>query len=256
MNYKRIVIKVGTTTLTYENGELNLRLIDKLARVLSDLKNQGSDIVLVSSGAIAVGAKRLNIERPRDLTGKQATSAVGQGILMQIYEKSFIEYNKIVAQILLTKDVIEDEERKNYAKNTMESLLSLGVIPIVNENDTVSVDELGFSDNDTLSAYVSTLIDADLLIILSDIDALYDKDPNKFDDAKKIDKVNKIDDYIRTVATGSNSKVGTGGMATKINACEICYTKKIETVITSGNDPNIIYDVVNKEKIGTRFIWE
>ncbi len=255
MEYKRIVIKVGTTTLTYENGELNLRLIDKLSRTIADLSNQGREVVLVSSGAIAVGAKRLGIERPRDTTGKQATSAVGQGILMQIYEKSFMEYNNLVAQILLTKDVIEVEERKIYAKNTMEALLKQKVVPIVNENDTISVAELEFSDNDTLSAYVACLIDADLLIILSDIDALYDKDPNKFSDAKKIDEVNEITDYIREIATGSNSKVGTGGMATKISACTICETQKIDTVITSGKDPMVIYDIINNENVGTKFTW-
>ncbi len=256
MENKKVVIKVGTTTLTYDNGELNLRLIDKLSRTIADLSNQGVDVVLVSSGAIAVGAKRLGIERPRDLAGKQATSAVGQGLLMHIYEKSFMEYNKIVAQVLLTKDVIEIEERKNNAKNTMDSLISQKVIPIVNENDTISIDELGFSDNDTLSAYVASLVDADMLIILSDIDALYDKDPNKYSEAKKIDVVEEITDYIREIATGSNSKVGTGGMATKISACEICAKKNIEVVITSGKDPNVIYSVLNGEKVGTRFIWK
>ncbi len=256
MNYKKVVIKVGTSTLTYENSTLNFRLIDKLSRVLSDLKNQGIDVVLVSSGAIAVGAKRLGLlERPRDICGKQAASAVGQGILMQIYEKNFMDYNKIVAQILLTKDGIDDEERRTHASNTMQRLLELGVIPIVNENDTVSSEEIEFSDNDTLSAYVSTLIDADLLIILSDIDALYDSDPNKNKDAKIIPEVNEINDYIRTIATGSNSTVGTGGMATKIRAAEICSEKRIETVIASGIDPDIIYDIVDGKSVGTRFIW-
>ncbi len=255
MNYKRVVIKIGTTTLTYANSKLNLKLIDKLARVLVDLRNQGIEVVLVSSGAIAVGASRLGIERPRDLIGKQATSAVGQAILMQIYEKIFIEYNQVVAQILLTKDVIDMKERKVHAKNTMSTLLSMGVIPIVNENDTVSSEQIEFSDNDTLSAYVATLIDSDLLVILSDIDALYDSDPNKNSDAKPIREVNEINDYIRTIATGSASVVGTGGMATKIKAAEICEVQKIETVIASGKDPYIIYDIIEGKETGTRFIW-
>ncbi len=256
MNYKRVVVKVGTSTLTYENSTLNFRLIDKLARVLADLKNQGADVLLVSSGAIAVGAKRLGLlERPRDIIGKQSASAVGQGILMQIYEKNFMEYNQIVAQILLTKDVLEENERKNHAKNTMQSLFELGVIPIVNENDTVSSDELEFSDNDTLSAYVASLVDADLLIILSDIDGLYDSDPHKNKDAKIISEVNQIDDYIKSIAQGSNSEVGTGGMATKVKAAEICSEKFIETVIATGEDPEIIYDIVDEKKVGTRFIW-
>ncbi len=255
MNYKRVVIKIGTTTLTYENSKLNLKLIDKLARVLVDLRNQGTEVVLVSSGAIAVGASRLGIERPRDINGKQATSAVGQAILMQIYEKMFMEYNQVIAQVLLTKDVIDMSERRNHAKNTMSTLLEMGVIPIVNENDTVSSEQIEFSDNDTLSAYVADLIDSDLLVILSDIDALYDSDPNKNKDAKPIREVNEINDYIRTIATGSASVVGTGGMATKIKAAEICEVKKIETVIASGQDPSIIYDIIDGKEIGTRFIW-
>lgn len=255
MSYKRVVIKIGTSSLTYENSTLNLQLIDKLARILSDLRNQGIDVVLVSSGAIAVGARRLGLkERPRDICGKQAASAVGQGILMQIYEKIFMEYNQVVAQILLTKDIIDIEERRTNASNTTTKLLELGVVPIVNENDTISTDELGFSENDTLSAYVATLVDADLLIILSDIDGLYDSDPNKNPDAKMIHEVNEVDDYIRKIATGSNTEVGTGGMASKISAVAICFGKNIETVIASGESPEIIYDIINGNVIGTRFI--
>lgn len=255
MSYKRVVIKIGTSSLTYENSTLNLQLIDKLARILVDLRNQDIDIVLVSSGAIAVGAKRLGLkERPRDTCGKQAASAVGQGILMQIYEKIFMEYNQIVAQILLTKDIIDVPERRMHASNTTSRLLELGVIPIVNENDTISSEELEFSDNDTLSAYVSTLIDADLLIILSDIDGLYDSDPNKNKDAKIINEVREINDYIRTIATGSNKEVGTGGMSSKIKAVEICFEKNIETIIASGENPAIIYDIINKKQVGTRFV--
>ncbi len=256
MSYKRIVIKVGTSTLTNDNSKLNLRLIDKLARVLVDIRNQDIEVILVSSGAVAVGSARLRIDRPRDTIGKQATSAVGQAILMQIYEKTFMEYSQIVAQMLFTKDIIDMEDRSNNAKNTTLRLLEMGVIPIVNENDTVSSEQIEFSDNDTLSAYVAELVDSDLLIILSDIDALYDSDPNKNENAKPIREVREINDYIREIATGSASLVGTGGMATKIRAAEICSEKKIETVIAHGEDPTIIYDIIEGKDVGTRFIWE
>ncbi len=256
MKYKRVVIKIGTSTLTYNNSKLNLRFIDKLARVLTDLRNQDIEVILVSSGAVAVGASKLNIERPRDTIGKQATSAVGQGILMQIYEKVFTQYNQVVAQMLLTKDIIDVDNRQENAKNTTLKLLEMGVIPIVNENDTVSSEQIEFSDNDTLSAYVAEFIDSDLLIILSDIDALYDSDPNKNQNARPIRTVTKIDDYIKSIATGSASNVGTGGMYTKIKAGEICSNKKIETVIASGENPAIIYDILECKDVGTRFIWE
>ncbi len=255
MSYKRIVVKVGTSSLTYTNSKLNLQLIDKLARILSDLRNQGVDVVLVSSGAIAVGAKRLGLkERPRDTCGKQAASAVGQGILMQIYEKIFLEYNQHVAQILLTKDIFDIFERRMHAKNSMTRLLELGVVPIVNENDAISSEGVEFSENDTLAAYVANLIDADVLMILSDIDGLYDCDPNKYDNAEIIHEVNVISEYIKTIATGSNSTVGTGGMASKICAADICFDKNIETVIASGQDPAIIYNIMNGETVGTRFV--
>lgn len=255
MSVKRIVIKIGTSSITYDNGALQLNMIDKLARVISDIRNSGKDVILVSSGAIAVGAARLGLkERPRDICGKQAASAVGQGLLMQIYEKIFMEYNQIVAQVLLTKDVIDIEERKIHAKNTMDKLLEMNVIPIVNENDAVSSDELLFCENDTLSAYVSTLVDSDLLIILSDIDGLYDSDPNKNKDAKIIAEVNEINDYIRKISTGSNSKVGTGGMSSKIDAISICFEENIDAVIASSENPEILYDIVQGEKVGTKFI--
>lgn len=255
MNYKKVVIKVGTSTLTYENSKLNLRLIEKLAKVITNLRNQDIDVVLVTSGAVAVGSNRLGLtDRPTDVEGKQAVSAVGQGVLMQIYEKIFMEYNQIVAQLLLTKDVLVRDELRINAKNTLDKLFKFKVIPIVNENDTVSIEELGFSDNDTLSAYVATLVESDLLIILSDIDGLYDKDPNKFSDATIIEEVKQIDDYIRTIATGSASKVGTGGMFTKIQAVEIAGEKRIPTVITSGKNPEVIYDILEGKKVGTKFL--
>ena len=258
MDLKRIVIKVGTTTLTYSSGRMNLRTVDKLAWVIADLKNSGIDVVLVSSGAIAVGAARIGLEeRPRDTIGKQASSAVGQAVLMQIYEKSFMEYNRKVAQILLTKDVFDYESKRRNAKNTINRLLEMGVVPIVNENDTVAIDELQeFSDNDTLSAYVSNLIEADLLILLSDIDGLYTADPNKDPDARIIDCVESIDESIYSIAGDSASSFGTGGMITKIRAAGLVNKNKADLVIASGADPKIIFDIMNGENIGTLFVAE
>ncbi len=253
-NYKRIVVKVGTTSLTHKNGKINLKAIENLAWVLTDIKNQGKEVVLVSSGAIAVGTDRLALnERPRDIIGKQVASAVGQGVLMQIYESFFSKYNQLVAQVLLTKDVFDSEIMHKNAQNTMLKLLSMGVIPIVNENDTVSTEELqGFSDNDTLSAYVSNLIGADLLIILSDIDAMYDKDPNKHKDAKKISVINKIDENILNSAGDSNSSLGTGGMRTKVS-CALMLNSA-DMIIASGSNGAILFDILDGKDIGTLFL--
>lgn len=249
---KRIVIKIGTSSLTHDSGKLNLKNIENLAWVLSDLQNQGKEIVLVSSGAIAVGAQRLGLkERPRDIKGKQAASSVGQGILMQIYENFFMHYNQKVAQILITRDVLENIETKDNAKNTFETLIDWRVIPIVNENDTVSIEELGFSDNDTLSAYVSLLIKSDLLIILSDIDGLYDSDPNINKNAKLINKVEKISPDIFDIAGDSSSELGTGGMITKIEAAQLIGEAGIDTIIAKGDDPLILFKILDGEPIGT-----
>ncbi len=255
MDYKRIVIKIGTSTLTYKNSQINFRLMDKLARVLTDLRNQDLEIILVSSGAVAVGVNKLSLQnRPTDTKGKQAVSAVGQGVLMQMYEKFFSEYNQIVAQILLTKDVLTEPERRNNAENTFNTLLEMGVIPIVNENDTVSTEELDFSDNDTLSAYVAALTQSDLLIILSDIDGLYSADPNIDSNATIIPIVEKIDDYIHSIAGGSSSDVGTGGMNTKISAATYAATNHIDTVIAKGSEPEILYKIIENENVGTKFL--
>ena len=254
--YKRIVIKVGTTSLTYKNGCINLKKIEDLAWVLADLRNQGKEVVLVSSGAIAVGTDRLGLkERPRDVMGKQAASAVGQAVIMQIYQKFFMEYNQKVAQILITKDVFDQEIKRRNAKNTMEELFKLGVVSIVNENDTVATDELNeFSDNDTLSAYVAKLVKGDLLIILSDIDGMYDCDPNKNSDAKIISTVHGVDDKIYSLAGGSNSSLGTGGMITKVKAAKMVNEFGIDMVIASGENPEIVFDIINGENIGTLFV--
>lgn len=254
-DYNRVVIKIGSTSLTHENGKLNLRQIDKLAWVVSDLRNKGMDVLIVSSGAIAVGADKLGLERPRDIIGKQASSAVGQALLMQIYERCFGEYNQKIAQILLTKGAFESAYKKRNARNTLDRLFELNVIPIVNENDTVATDELNeFSDNDTLSAYVADLIDSDALIILSDIDGLYTSDPNKNSDAKIIDTVTEIGEDIYKIAGGSASTLGTGGMATKVKAAELLNSRGIDMVIAQGEDPKIIFDILDGKQVGTMFV--
>jgi glutamate 5-kinase len=247
------VIKVGTTTLTYPSGKLNFKRINRLAWMISDLRNQGKEVILVSSGAVAVGVARLGLlERPRDIIGRQAASAVGQAALMQIYENFFGEYNQKVAQILLTKDVVEHEARRRNAENTFFRLLSLGVTPIVNENDSVSTDELdfSFSENDTLSAYVALLTAADLLIMLSDIDGMYDSDPKTNPDAKIIRQIGDVAAVMK-FAGDSQSAFGTGGMASKLSAAHMAAQKGIDTVIASGDDPAVVFDIVKGIDIGT-----
>ncbi len=253
--HKRIIVKVGTTSLTYENGRINLKRIENLAWVLSDLRNRGKDVVLVSSGAIAVGAARLGLkERPRDIMGKQASSAVGQAVLMQIYEKFFMEYNQMVAQILLTKDVFDYETKRRNAVNTIETLFDMGVIPIVNANDTIATDELmEFSDNDTLSAYVAKLVGGDSLIILSDIDGMYMEDPNVNPNAEIIRVVKKIDDNIFSIAGGSSTRLGTGGMITKVKAAKLVNDSGIDMIIASGEEPSVLFDIIDGKDIGTLF---
>ena len=252
--HKRVVVKVGTTTLTYPNGRLNLRRIEKLCMVLSDLRAQGREMMLVTSGAIAVGADRLGLaERPRDVRYKQAASAVGQASLMQIYQNFFSAYNQQIAQILLTKDIVEYEERRLNARNTLFTLLEMGVIPLINENDSVSTDELGFSENDTLSAYVSVITDSDLLILLSDVVGLYDADPNINTGARFFYEVNEITPDIESLAGSSASKLGTGGMITKISAARMAAENGIETVIASGEDPAVLWRLFSGEREGTLF---
>lgn len=252
-NYNRIVIKIGTSTLTYNNGNLNLKRIERISMILSDLANQGKDVVLVTSGAIGTGMGRLRLkEKPSDIAMKQALAAIGQGILMQIYEKMFSEYARVVAQILITKEDIFFEDRNINAKNTFNALFNCGVIPIVNENDTIATDEIKIGDNDMLSAYVARLIGADLLIILSDIDGLYDRDP-ALEGAKLISRVYNVDEHIENMAKGSGSILGTGGMRTKIKAAKLALDNNISMVIANGNNPDNIYRIIQGEKIGTLF---
>ena len=252
---KKIVIKVGTSTLTHDNGKLNLRRIERLTRVISNLKNQGKDVILVSSGAVGVGVSKLSLsERPKDTIGKQAAAAVGQCELMNIYGRLFSEYGYTVAQVLLTKDIVDHAKREENAKNALTRLEEMGVIPIINENDTVSVEEIEFGDNDTLSAIVATITEADVLVLLTDIDGLFDSDPHTNDEAMLIRVVNEVDDSIRAMAGGSAGSFGTGGMQTKIHAAEIATEKGIHMIVTNGEKPDILYDIFDGKVEGTIFV--
>lgn len=251
---KRIVIKVGSSTITHPNGLLNLRKIDALCCVLSDLKNAGHEIILVSSGAIAAGRGKMNIaNKPTSLEEKQAVASVGQCELMYIYDKFFSQYAKTVGQLLLTKRVIDEDVLRHNATNTLNTLLQYGVIPIINENDSVAIDEIVFGDNDTLSAITAKLVHADVLVILSDIDGLYDKNPTTHKDAKKIDIVYEVNDEIMAMAEDTSTNVGTGGMITKLHAAKICSNAHCDMVIASGENPAILYDIVDGKICGTLF---
>lgn len=252
---KRVVVKVGTSTLTHRTGRLNIRRVENLVKTLADLQNAGHEIVLVSSGAIALGMGKLGMtKRPQDTPGKQACAAVGQCELMYMYDKFFAEYSIVVAQVLLTKYVLL-EDRRQHVVNSMERLLSQGVIPIVNENDTVAIDELELEvgENDSLAANVATITNADLLVIMSDIDGLYDKDPHVHEDARLIPEVGRITDDIRDLAGGAGSALGTGGMATKIKAVEIAHAADIDVVLMNGKNPRKLYDLFEDKPVGTIF---
>jgi glutamate 5-kinase len=252
----RVVIKIGSSSLTHEEtGSLNLHKIELLVRALCDLRNQGMDVCLVSSGAIAVGKDAIGLtERPGDISTKQACAAVGQARLMMTYQKIFGEYNQIVGQILMTKNTMINPVSRTNAQNTFEELFRLGVIPIVNENDTVSTYEMQFGDNDTLSALVASLVRADKLILLSDIDGLYTDDPNKDAHASLIRDVWVIDDTILAMAKGSSgSAVGTGGMTTKLTAAKIATSSGADMVIVNGNDVSILHSIFAGHFTGTTF---
>ena len=249
----RIVIKVGSSSLVHqETGELDLVKVEKMIRIISDIKNQGKDVVLVSSGAISVGRKVLGLpKKPEVLSMKQACAALGQGELMMLYQKLFLEYNHKAAQVLLTFDVITNDERRRNAENTLKQLIDLDVIPIVNENDTVATEEIEFGDNDTLSAIVATLIGADLLVLLTDIDGFYTDDPRKNPKAKRI---SVIDDSLKDMAKGTVTRYGTGGMYTKIAAAQIASHAGADTAILESADMEIIHRLMNGEDVGTIFI--
>lgn len=255
MDKKRIIVKIGSSSITHpQTGALNLTKLEILVRELCDLRNTGKEVILVSSGAIAVGRQAIGFHhRPKNVTEKQACAAIGQAQLMMIYQKLFSEYGHRAAQILMTKDtMINDLSRKN-AENTFEELLQLGVIPIVNENDTISTYEIEFGDNDTLSAVVTALVHGDLLVLLSDIDGLYTDDPRKNAEAVFIDTVEQLDDHLMHMGKGSGSDVGTGGMATKLSAAQIATASGADMIIANGEDFHVLHKLVQGEKIGTLF---
>ena len=251
----RIVVKVGTSTLTHGTGHLNIRRIEKLVKVLSDLKNSGKQVVLVSSGAVSAGVAKIGYGQiPHTPEEKQAMAAIGQSELMKLYDRLFSDYGHTVAQILMTKDVLENPVRRDAAKNTFNRLLEMRCIPIVNENDSVSTDELTkFGGNDILSAYVAKLCDADLLLNLSDVDGLYESDPRKNPDAALIDRVDTIDEYLMGKAGGAGTKLGTGGMAAKLKAAVIATEAGTPMFILNGRDPEILYVLMDGGHVGTYF---
>ncbi len=252
----RIVVKVGTSTLAHKTGRLNIRRVEKLCKVLSDLKNCGNEIILVSSGAIGMNVGKLSLKsRPDDMPTKQAAAAVGQCELMYVYDKLFSEYNHTVAQMLITGDDIKDEKRSENFKNTILRLLDLGVLPIINENDTVATEQIEIGDNDTLAGIVTVVANAELLILLSDIDGLYDKNPKTHDDARLIPVVDKITPEIIALADGKGSALGTGGMETKIHAAQI-VSKCADMIIANGDEPELLYTIVEGGRVGTRFLKE
>ena len=251
----RIVVKVGTTTLTHATGNLNIRRVEQLCKVLSDLKNAGHEIILVSSGAIAMGIGKLGLrQRPKDMPSKQAAAAVGQCELMYVYDKLFSEYHHTVAQILLTGSDIDHPQRRENFHNTLFRLLELGAIPIINENDTIATEEIAVGDNDTLGALVAQSAGADLLVLLSDIDGLYTADPRLDPSATLIPVVETITDDILALAGGSGSQLGTGGMATKLHAAKISNASGIDMVIANGADPAVLYSIAAGQAVGTKFL--
>lgn len=255
----RIVIKVGTSTLAHAGGRMNIRRVELLCKVLSDLKNAGCQVVLVSSGAIGMGVGKLGLEgRPADMPGKQAAAAVGQCELMYTYDKLFGEYNHTVAQILLTAEDVQDQRRSGYVCDTLERLLAWGALPVINENDAVAVDEIGvhttIGENDTLSAIVAKLVHADMLVLLSDIDGLYTADPRKDPAATLIPTVETITPEILALAGGTGSSLGSGGMATKLKAAGIVTEVGIDMIIANGDDPESLYALLEGKPVGTRFI--
>lgn len=250
----RIVIKVGTTTLTHPSGHLNIRRVAQLCQVISDIKNAGHQVILVSSGAIGMGVGKLGLlQRPTDIPGKQAAAAVGQCELMYIYDKLFGEYHHTVAQLLITGEDVENEKRHRNFENTLCRLLEMNALPVINENDTVATEEIVIGDNDTLAAIVAKSIQADLLVLLSDIDGLYTADPHTHKDAKRIPLVEELDASILALGGGSSSSQGTGGMGTKLQAAKICMDCGCEMVIANGADPENLYKILEGSNIGTRF---
>ena len=250
----RIVIKIGTSTLAHPTGHLNIRRVEELCKVLSDIKNAGHQVILVSSGAIGMGVGKLGLtSRPKDIPTKQAAAAVGQCELMYTYDKLFGEYNHTVAQLLITGDDVANEKRSRNFRNTMNRLLELGALPILNENDTVATDEIVIGDNDSLAAIVAKSVEAELLILLSDIDGLYTADPHKDPEATLIHRVTKLDESVLALAGVSSSSQGTGGMVTKLHAAETCMACGCAMVIANGNNPANLYAILDGKPVGTMF---
>ena len=250
----RIVIKIGTSTLAHPTGHLNIRRVEELCKIISDIKNSGHEVIMVSSGAIGMGVGKLGLQsRPQDIPTKQAAAAVGQCELMYTYDKLFGEYNHTVAQLLITGDDVQNEDRHNNFSNTLNRLLELGVLPIINENDTVSTKEIVIGDNDTLAAIVAESVKADKLVLLSDIDGLYTADPHTHPEAELIPVIRQLDESIFALAGGSNGKQGTGGMVTKLQAARICMNCGCDMVIANGSTPTNLYGILDGEKIGTTF---
>lgn len=256
----RIVVKVGTSTLTNELGKSDLRSFDRLAYVLSDIQNMGYEVILVSSGAIAIGTNKLKMKtRPKSMRAKQAAAAVGQCSIMHLYDKFFSDYDKTIAQILLNAEDIEQEEKKENLTNTFNALLEMGVIPVVNENDSVSYTEIEstdrlFGDNDMLSAVVAVLCGAKKLIILSDINGFYDSDPRLNPEARLIQRIEKIDEGVYSLAGGAGSRRGTGGMKTKLQAASLATSQGTDAIITNGKNPEALYEIMKGQPVGTLFV--
>ena len=253
----RIVVKIGTSTLAYATGQLNIRRVEELCKTMSDIRNAGHELILVSSGAIGMGVGKLGLRtRPRDIPTKQAAAAVGQCELMYVYDKLFSEYHHTVAQLLITADNLSNETRHANFTNTLNRLLELGAVPVINENDTVATDEIVIGDNDTLAAMVAESVEANLLVLLSDIDGLYTADPHADPTARLLPVVHRVDDGIRALAGVSSTDQGTGGMVTKLRAAEICLNCGCEMVIANGSEPMQLYDIVEGKPVGTRFVGE
>ena len=251
----RIVVKVGTSTLAHATGRLNIRQVEQLCKVLSDLKNAGHEIILVSSGAIGMGVGKLSLSgRPSDMPGKQAAAAVGQCELMYTYDKLFAEYNHVVAQILLTGDDLDHSDRKQNFQNTLYRLLELGALPIINENDTIATQEIAVGDNDSLGAIVAVCCQADLLVVLSDIEGLYDANPKEDPEAKLIPEVPELTPEIYALAGGKGSELATGGMVTKLHAAQIATSQGVTMIITNGAESEHLYDIVEGKPVGTKFL--
>ena len=251
----RIVVKVGTSTLAHPTGHMNIRRVEALCRVLSDIKNAGHEVILVSSGAIGMGVGKLSLkQRPSDIPTKQAAAAVGQCELMYTYDRLFSKYNHTVAQLLVTGSDVEDENRRNHFHNTLYRLLELGALPVINENDSIAIDEIVIGDNDTLSAIVAATVKADLLVLLSDIEGLYTADPRSDSRAKLIPRVETITPDIEALAGGNGTSLGTGGMVTKLRAARIATSEGIDMIIANGANPDLLYDILDGKPVGTRFI--